>query len=69
VVLIASDDEEDTMEGSVFKRRKTTLVATSYSSSARCPASLRDNPLSVSSPHNLLALEDGAESVPELALY
>jgi len=55
------------MEGSAFKRRKTTMVATSHSFSARRPASLRDNPPSVSSPPNLLALEDGAESVHELA--
>ncbi|XP_068486773.1 uncharacterized protein [Phaseolus vulgaris] len=43
------------------------MVATSHSSSARRPASLRDNPPSASSPPNLLALEDGAESVPEPA--
>jgi len=64
VVLITSDDDEDTMEGPVFTRRKITTIATSHSSSARRPASLRDNPPSTS-PQNLLALEDGAESVPE----
>ena len=67
VVLITSDDDEDTMEGPAFKRRKTTMVATSHSSSVRCPASLRGDPPSASSPPNLLALEGGAESVPEPA--
>jgi len=67
VVLIASDDDEDTMEGPTFKRQKTTMVATSHSSSVRRSTSLRDNPPSASSPPNLLALEDGAESVPEPA--
>ena len=67
MVLIASDDDEDTVEGPAFKRWKTTMVATSHSSSVRRPASLRDNPPSASSPPNLLALEDGAESVPEPA--
>jgi len=67
VVLITSDDDEDTMEGPAFKMRKTTMVATSHSFSARCPASLRDNPPSASSPPNFLALEQGAESVPEPA--
>jgi len=66
-VLITSDDDEDTMEGPAFKRRKTTMVATSHSSSARRPASLRDNPPSSTSPPNLLALKDGAESAPEPA--
>ena len=44
VVLIASDEDEETMEGPVFKRRKATTVATSHSFSARRPTSLRDNP-------------------------
>jgi len=56
------------MEGTAFKRRKTTMVATSHSSSsAKRPTSLRDNPHSASSPPNLLALEDGVESVSEPA--
>jgi len=61
VVFIASDD----VEGSAFERRKTTMVATSNSSSARRPASVRDNPPSASSPLNFLALDEGVETVPE----
>ena len=67
VVLIASDDEEDTMEGPAFKRRKAAKAATSHSSLAGRPASFRDNPPSSSSPQGPLALEGGNESVPEPA--
>jgi len=67
VVHISSDDEEDTMEGPVFKRRKVATVATSHSSSARHSASFRDHPLSASSPRGPLALEGGGERVPEPA--
>ena len=67
VVLIASDDEEDTMEAPVFKRRKAATAATSYCSSTRRLASFRDNPSSASSPLGPLALEGGGESVPEPA--
>jgi len=67
VGLITSDDDENTVEGPAFKRRKTTMVATSHSSSARRPALIRDNPPSVSSPPNFLAIEEGAESVHEPA--
>jgi len=65
VVVIPSDEDEDSVDGPVFKRRRTTAVATSHSSSDRCPASLRDNPPSASPPPQYLALEEGAESVPE----
>jgi len=67
VVLIGSDEDEDIVEGLAFKRRKSTMVAIFHSSSARRPVSLRDNPPSASSLPNLLALEDGAESIPKLA--
>jgi len=67
VVLITSEDEEDTMDGPVFKRRKAATAATSHSSCARRLASLRDYPPSVSSPQGPLALEGGGESVPEPA--
>jgi len=68
VVNIASDDEEDTMEGPVFKRRKAATSATSHSSLARRLASFRDHLPSASSPQGPLALEGCGESVPELAL-
>jgi len=65
VVLIPSNEDEDSVEGPVFKRRRTTAVATSHSSSDKRLASLRDNPPSASSPPRILALEEGAETVPE----
>jgi len=65
VVEIVSDDEEDTMEGPVFKRLKAATTTTSHSSSVRRPASFRDHPPSASSPQGRLALEGGGESVPE----
>jgi len=65
VVLIPSNEDEDSVDGPVFKRRRTTAVATSHSSSDRRPASLRDNPPSASSPPQYLALEEGAETVPK----
>jgi len=65
VVVIASNEDEDSVEGPTFKRRKTTVVATFHSSSDRRPASLKDNPLSASSPPQYLALEEGDETVPE----
>jgi len=43
------------------------MVATSHSSSDKRPASFRDNPPSASSPPNFLALEEGAETIPEPA--
>jgi len=65
VVLIPSDEDEDSVDGPVFKRRRTTVVATSHSSSDKHPASLRENPPSASSPLRYLALEEGAETVLE----
>jgi len=65
VVVIPSDEDEDSIVGPVFKRRRTTAVATSHSSSDRRLASLRDNPPSASSPPQYLALEEGAETVLE----
>ena len=64
-MVIASDDEEDSMGGPVFKRGKAATTATSHSSSAGHPASFKDNPPSASSPQNPLALEDGGESTPK----
>jgi len=65
VVLIPYDEDEDSMDGPVFKRMRTTAVATSHSSSDRRLASLRDNPPSASSPPRPLTLEEGAETVHE----
>ena len=65
VVLIPSDEDEDFVDGPAFKRRRTNTVATSHSSSNRRLASLRDNPPSASSPSCPLALEEGAETVPD----
>jgi len=44
VVAIASDDEADTTDDLVFKKRRVAVAAISRSSSARHPASLRDHP-------------------------
>jgi len=68
VVLIPFDEDEDSVDGPVFKRRRTTALATSHSSFDTRPASLRENPLSASSPPRYLALEEGAETVPEPTL-
>jgi len=65
VVLIPFDEDEDSVDGPFFKRRRTTAVATSHSSSDRRLASLMDNPSSASSPPRTLALEEGAETVLE----
>ena len=62
-----SDDDADTTDGLVFKRRRVAVAATSHSSSARRPASLRDHPPSASSPQSLFMLEGDGESVSELA--
>jgi len=67
VVNIASDDEEASLDGPVFKRRRAATTTTSHSSSAGRPASFSDNPPSASSPRGPLALEGGGESVPEPA--
>jgi len=71
MVLIAFDDEKNTMEVPVFKRRKAATAATSHSSSTGRLASFRDNPPSASFPRGPLALEGGSERmlkpVPALA--
>jgi len=64
VVVIPSEDEEDTEDGQVFKRRRTTKVVTSHSSSNHGAESLREHPPSASSPPHQLALGYGAESAP-----
>jgi len=62
VVEIESD--EDSAEGSVFKRRRAMVAATSHSTTADRPASFKEHPPSASSPHDPLALEGGGESTP-----
>jgi len=44
MVEIVSDDDADTTNGFVFKRRRVAVAVTSHSSSTRRPASLRDHP-------------------------
>jgi len=65
VVNVPSDDEEDTAEGPVFKRRMTTIVATSHSTSNKHAESLREHPPSASTPPNYMAMGEGAETAPE----
>jgi len=67
VVEIVFDDDADTMDDPVFKRRRVAVAATSHSSSDRRPASLKDHPSSALSPQSLFALEGGGESVSEPA--
>jgi len=64
VVAIESDEDEDTAEGPVFKRRRGVVATTSHSTTIGLPKSFRDHPPSASSPHGLLALEGGGESAP-----
>jgi len=64
VVVLPSDDEEDSAEGQVFKRRRTAKVITSTSSSNHSADSLREHPPSATSPPQQLALEGGVESEP-----
>jgi len=65
VVIVPSSDEEDTAEGPIFKRRRTTTVATSHSTSNKDFESLRDHPPSALTPPNYMALGEGAETIPE----
>jgi len=55
VVEIVSDDEADTTDGLVFKKRRVAVAAISHSSSARHPASLRDHPQCLIPPEPLRA--------------
>ena len=71
VVVAPSDDEGDSAEGQVFKRRRTSRaapqVATSTTSSSHGAESLRENPQSASSPPQPMALECGLGTEPTLA--
>jgi len=68
VVVVPSEDEEDSTEGQVFKRRRTTRaapqVATSTTSSSHGAESLRENHPSATSPPQPTALEGVVEFVP-----
>ena len=64
VVMIPSEDDEDTEDGQVFKRRRTNKVVTSHSSSNHGAESLREHPPSATSSPHQLALGGGVESVP-----
>jgi len=68
VVHIESDEEEDSFEGPAFKRRKTTRVATSHSSSAKPPNGAQDEPPRSPSPPPHLALEEAVGTSAEPAL-
>jgi len=65
VVFVPSSDEEDAVEGPVFKRRRTTAVATSHSTSNKDVDSLRDHPPSALTPPNYMVLGEGVETIPE----
>ena len=62
VVVIPSEDDEDTEDGQVFKRRRTNKVVTSHSSSNHGVESLREHPPSATSPPHQLASGGGVES-------
>jgi len=68
VVVVPSEDEEDSGEGQVFKRRRIAQappqVVTSASSSSHGAESLREHPPSATSPPQPMALEGGVESEP-----
>jgi len=64
VVVVPSEDDGESAEGQVFKRRRTTKIVTSTSSSNHGVEFLREHPPSASSPSQQLALEGGVESEP-----
>ena len=69
VVVVPSDDDEDSAEGQVFKQHRTTQrapqTATSATSSSHGADSLREDPPSASSPPRSGALEGRADVDPE----
>jgi len=67
VVVVPSNEEEDTVEGPVFKRRRTTMVATSHSTSHKDAPPPREDPPSALTPPNYMALGEGAKTNPEPA--
>ena len=73
MVVVPSEDKEDSAEGQVFKRRRTTQAApqavTSTSSSSHGAKSLREHPPSATSPPQPMALEGGVKSEPAQAAF
>jgi len=71
VVVVPSEGEEESAEGQVFKRRRTTQAVpqavSSTSSSNHGADSLREHPPSATSPPQQMALEGGVESKPAQA--
>jgi len=71
VVAVPSDDEGDSAEGQVFKRRRTSRavpqVATSTTSFSHGAESLRENPPSATSPSQPMTLEGGLGTEPTSA--
>jgi len=71
VVVVPFDAEENSAEGQVFKRRRTSQaapqVATSTTSSSHGAESLRENPPSATSPPQPMALEGGLGTEPTSA--
>jgi len=65
VMHIESNEEEESVGGPAFKRRKTNRVATSHSSSAKPPSGAHDEPPRSPSPPPHLALEEAVETSAE----
>jgi len=65
LVVVPSNEEEDTAEGLVFKRKRTTTMATSHSTSQKDAQAPRENLPSALTPLNYMALGEGAETNPE----
>ena len=67
---VTSDDDEDSAEGQVFKRQRTTQhapqIVTSVTSSSHAAESLREDPPSAISPPQPMALEGGIEAEPTI---
>jgi len=68
VVVVPSEDDEDTEDGQVFKRRRTNKVVASPSSSSHDAESLREHPPKATSPPHQLALGVGLNLSPCLPL-
>jgi len=63
-VLTIPSDDEGSDEGHAFKRRRTNRVISSRSASPQRGGSIRDNPLSATSPSQQPGQEEGVESAP-----
>ena len=61
---VPSEDDEDTEDEQVFKRRRTNKVVASPSSSIQDAESLRERPPSATSPPHQMVLEGRVESKP-----